>query len=168
MPSRPIAGVPENEFAVVMLKMLIKPQTGHSLGENRRQRGFADFERIAAQVVAVQFDQIEGVEEHAGVIAPVTDAVEGCHAVVIAGDRFAVDDAGPRAQPRQGLDNERETVGQIIAGAAVEPHAVAILARNDAEAVVLDLVHPGIAARRLRRFGGQAGRDEAARQGHGR
>jgi hypothetical protein len=33
---------------------------------------------------------------------------------------------------------------------------------------VLDLVHPRIAARRLRRFGGQAGRDEAARQGHGR
>jgi ABC transporter substrate binding protein len=31
---------------------------------------------------------------------------------------------------------------------------------------VLDLVQPGIAARRLRRFGGQAGRDEAAWQGH--
>ena len=28
-------------------------------------------------------------------------------------------------------------------------------------------MQPSIAARRLRRFGGQAGRDEAARQGHG-
>jgi hypothetical protein len=59
---------------------------------------------------------------------------------------------------------QREPIGQVIAGEAVEPHAVAVLARDDAEAVVLDLVQPRVAARRLRRFGGQAGRDEAERE----
>jgi hypothetical protein len=51
---------------------------------------------------------------------------------------------------------------------AAESHLCALLARDDAEAVVLDLVQPGIAARRLRRFGREAGRDEAARHRHGR
>jgi hypothetical protein len=36
-------------------------------------------------------------------------------------------DAGARAQPRQRLDDQREAVGQVVAGAAVEPHAVAVL-----------------------------------------
>jgi hypothetical protein len=32
---------------------------------------------------------------------------------------------------------------------------------------VFDLVHPGVAGWRLRRFDGQAGRDEAGRERHG-
>jgi hypothetical protein len=51
--------------------------------------------------------------------------------------------------------------------AAVQPDAVAPFAGDDAEAVVLDLVQPCVAARRLRRFSRQAWRDEAERQGHG-
>src|SRR5215475_13263810 len=39
--------------------------------------------------------------------------------------------------------------------------------RLGSDSVVLDLVHPGIALGRLESFGGKAGRDEAARQGHG-
>jgi hypothetical protein len=42
----------------------------------------------------------------------------------------------------------------------------AVLAGDDAEAVVLDLVQPRLATGRLRRFGGQAWRDEAEREGH--
>jgi hypothetical protein len=72
----------------------------------------------------------------------VTDEIERRNAVVIAGDSFAVDDAGARAQACQGLDNQREAMGEIIAGTAVEPHPLAVLAGNDAEAVVLDLMQP--------------------------
>ena len=71
------------------------------------------------------------------------------------------------AQPGQRLHDQREPVGQVVAGAAVEPDAVAVLAGDDAEAVVLDLVQPRVAGRRLRRLGGQARRDEAGREGHG-
>jgi hypothetical protein len=42
--------------------------------------------------------------------------------------------AGPSA-----LGNQREAASQVIAGAAVEPHALAILAGDNPEAIVLDL-----------------------------
>jgi hypothetical protein len=58
--------------------------------------------RIAPQIVAVQFDQVEGVEEYAVVSAVVSDQIERGNAVVIAGDRFAIYDAGARAQAAQG------------------------------------------------------------------
>src|SRR5215471_14790664 len=49
------------------------------------------------QVVAVQFDKVKGVEEYLVVSAVVTDEIERGNAVVIAGDSFAVDNAGARA-----------------------------------------------------------------------
>ena len=46
------------------------------------------------QVVAVQFDQIEGVQKDAFVMAAVADAIERSDAVVITGNRLPIDDAG--------------------------------------------------------------------------
>jgi glucose-6-phosphate dehydrogenase assembly protein OpcA len=54
----------------------------------------------------------------------------------------AVDDAGARAQAGQRFDDQREAAGEVIAGPAVEPHLRAVLAGNDAEAVVLNLMQP--------------------------
>ena len=59
-------------------------------------------------------------------------------------DSLAVDDAGARAQAAQRLDNQREAMGEVIAGTAIEPHLRAVLARNDAEAVVLDLMRQSL------------------------
>ena len=83
-------------------------------------------------------------------MAVVTDEIERGNAVVIAGDSFAVDNAGARAQASQRLDDQREAVGEVIAGPAVKPHLGALLAGNDAEAVMLDLVQPGGMAPRIR------------------
>jgi hypothetical protein len=44
----------------------------------------------------------------------------------------------------QRLDYERETLGQVVAGSAVEPHAIVVLAGDDAKAVMLDLVHQSV------------------------
>jgi len=66
----------------------------------------AKLDWIAPEVVAVQLDQIEGVEEYAFVSAVVTDEIERGNAAVIAGDSFAVDDAGARAQECERLDNQ--------------------------------------------------------------
>ena len=55
---------------------------------------------------------------------------------------LAVDDAGARAQACQRLDDQREATGEIVARTAIEPHLRAVLAGNDAEAVVLDFVQP--------------------------
>jgi len=72
----------------------------------------------------------------------VPDEIERGNAVVIARDGFAIDDARARAQAGERFDNQREAASHVIAGAAIEPHAVAILACDDAKSVVLDFVQP--------------------------
>src|SRR5258707_4363371 len=69
---------------------------------------------LAPQVIAVKLDQVEGVQEHARVVAAIADAVEARHAVVAAAHRLAVDDAGARAQAGKGLDDQREGIGQVV------------------------------------------------------
>jgi hypothetical protein len=59
-----LAGMGEDGGAVA-LDMLIEPDAGAGLGHDRGERGLADLKRIAPQVVAVQFDKVEGVEEYA-------------------------------------------------------------------------------------------------------
>src|ERR1700730_8607910 len=117
------------------------------------------------QVIAVEFDQVEGVEENAIIVVPVTDAVERRYPVRTARDRLSVDDAGPGAQLGDRLDDERESVGQVIAGPAIELHPFAVLAGDDPKTVVLDFVQPLLARRRLRSIDGEARRNAPSRQG---
>src|SRR5262249_26462825 len=86
-------------------------------------------------------------------------------AVVIAGDGLAIDDAGARAQACQRLDDQREAVSEVVARTAVEPHLRAVLAGDDAEAVMLDLMQPLAAGWQLVGFGWEARPDEPGRQG---
>jgi hypothetical protein len=53
-----------------------------------------------------------------------------------------IDDARARAQASQRFDDQRKAAGEVIAGAAVEPHALTILAGNDAEAVTAIATSP--------------------------
>jgi hypothetical protein len=78
--------------------MLVEPDTGAGLGQDRCERGLAD---LQWHVVAVQLDQVEGVQEHVPVMLAVADTLERCEPVVIARDGFPIDDAGARAaEPR--------------------------------------------------------------------
>ena len=43
-----------------------------------------------------RLDQLEGIQEHAGFLPAVADAVEVRHSAVITCDSLAIDDAGPR------------------------------------------------------------------------
>jgi hypothetical protein len=76
--------------------------------------------RITPQVLAVELDQVEGIEEHIGVMAPILNGIERRNAIITARHRLSIDDARPRVQLGQRLDNEREAVGQVIARPAVE------------------------------------------------
>jgi hypothetical protein len=78
--------------------MLVKAQAKTSFGQHTSKRGLAHFQRIAPEVIAVQFNEVEGVQKHAIVSAVVPNEIERGNAVVIAGDSFALDDAGARAQ----------------------------------------------------------------------
>src|SRR5262249_54114727 len=102
--------------------MLVEPDAGAGFGHDRCERGLADFQRITPQVVAIQLDQVESVEEGTVVVAVVANEIERGNAVVIAGDSFAIYDAGARAQMGQRIDDQREAAGEVIAGPAVEPH----------------------------------------------
>ena len=55
---------------------------------------------------------------------------------------------------------------EVIAGTAVEPHPLAVLAGDDAKAIVLDLVQPLAAGWQLIGFGWETRRDEPGREGY--
>src|SRR5215831_10577435 len=93
-------------------------------------------------------------------MAAVANEIERGNAVVVAGDSFAVDDAGALAQACQRLDDQREAASEVIARTAVEPHPLAVLAGNDTKAVVLDFVQPLAAGRQSCGFCRKARRDE--------
>jgi hypothetical protein len=104
-----LAGVAEHGLAVA-LDVVIEPNAMASSNQDGGQRRLADVERVAAVIVAVQLNQVEGIQEHAGVVSAVTDALEARHSALVAGDGLAIDDAGPRAQPSQSLHDQREAV----------------------------------------------------------
>src|SRR5215831_16316 len=54
-----LAGMGEDGRAVA-LHVLVEPDAGAGLGHARCERGLADLKRIAPQVVAVRFDEVEG------------------------------------------------------------------------------------------------------------
>ena len=80
-----LAGVGEDGRAVAF-QMLVEAQAKASFGQRTSKRGLAHFQGIAPQVVAVQFDQVEGVQERAVIMAAVANEIERGNAVVIAGD----------------------------------------------------------------------------------
>jgi hypothetical protein len=52
-------------------------------------------------------------------------------------------------------NDQREAAGEVIAGTAVEPHPRAVLAGNDAESILLNLMQPQAAGRQRVGFGGE-------------
>jgi hypothetical protein len=112
----------------VRLDVLIKPYTGHGAPEKPREhllpkqtpeRCLSHHERLTPQVIPVQLDQIEGIKENGFIVVPVTDALERRYPIVIASNRFPIDNAGACVQANHRFDNQREPFGQVITGAAV-------------------------------------------------
>src|SRR6266436_2108935 len=92
----------------VSFNMFAEPDAGAGLGQDRCERGLANQKRITPQVVAVQFNQVEGVQEDMVVMAVVANEVKRRHAVVTARDSFAINDAGARAQAGYRINNQQE------------------------------------------------------------
>src|SRR5262245_64009746 len=87
--------------------MLVEAQDKASFGQHTSKRGLAHFQRITPQVVPVQLNQVEGVEKGTVVVTVVANEIERRHAVVVAGNRLSIDDAGARAQADERLDDQR-------------------------------------------------------------
>jgi hypothetical protein len=147
-----------------MIEMLVEPQTRRGARDQAGQRGLAHDKRIAAKIIAVQLDQVEGPHEDVIAMPPIAHSLKARDAVIAAGDSFAIDDAGACAEAGERIDDQREAVGEIIARPAIEAHTLANFAGDDPEAVVLDLVQPRRAGRRLWCRHRQTRRDEAGGQ----
>ena len=95
----------------VLLDVFIQSQARRRTRENVAEQCFAGGERVAPQVVTVEFDKVEGVQENALIVALAADALEVRDSMIVTGDRLSVDDARAQGQLGQSLDNEREAVG---------------------------------------------------------
>ena len=84
-------------------------------------------------------------------------------AVRVADDGLAVDQAGPHWQLGNGGRGQREAISKVIALASVKGHASGIAFRQDAKAIVLDLVNPAGPGRRLLGRAGEASLNSRAK-----
>ena len=63
------------------------------------------------------------------------------------------------------INDQREAAGEVVAGPAIEPHPLTILAGDDSESIVLNLMQPQAAGRQRVGFGGEVRRNEAGWKG---
>jgi len=73
-------------------------QDARRFGHNGGQGRLAGHQRFATQIIAIQFDQIEGAQEHAVIVVAVSKAPEVWDAGFVASNRLAVDDDRARTQ----------------------------------------------------------------------
>ena len=107
-----------------------------------RERRLARLQRLAPQILAIQLQEVEGVEEDMLARRLEPQPFEHRQPVLIAGDRLAVDQARADLEPVNGLDDERIARCPIVPVPRQQPYTDGVSARHEAVAVVLDLVNP--------------------------
>jgi len=73
-----------------VLDVLIQENAVVGLAQQFNQFGFARFDRLPAQVMAVKLDEIERIQKYGSIIPAVTERVEIGKAILVAIDRFAI------------------------------------------------------------------------------
>ena len=151
--------MPEYALAIVR-EVLVQTQSRTAPTQQARERRLARLQRLGPQVLAVQFEEVEGVEEDmlAGRLAP--QPLEHREPIVIAGDRLAIDQAGTHLEPVNGLDDERIARSPVVPIAGQQADAGWVSARHQAIAVMLDLVNPVRPGRSAVGWGWEAGFDK--------
>ena len=139
------------------MKVLVERDAVVRQPQQPGEPALAVLDRLAPDVLAVHLEQVERTEDRAGVGPVAADEVEHGQAVVVADDGLAVDDARADGQRLDRLGDEREAVREVVPVAREKPDAAPAPVRQDPEAVVLDLVNPARARRRLAGRSRQAG-----------
>jgi hypothetical protein len=83
----------------IVREVLVQTQSRKAPAQQARERRLARFQRLASQVLAIQLEEVKGVEEDmlARRLAP--QPLEHRKPVLIAGDSLAIDQAGTQAFP---------------------------------------------------------------------
>jgi hypothetical protein len=74
---------------VGVLQVLVQAHTWSALAQDARQGGLAHFDRLPAQIGAVQLQEVEGVQEGVGLVPTMTEQLERSHALLVAAHDFA-------------------------------------------------------------------------------
>src|SRR5215469_613751 len=105
MPSSPILQAWAKTVGPSPSKCSLKRRPRPALASILRSVALRTSRGSRRHVVAIELDQVESVEEGTVVMAVVANEIERRHAVVVAGNSFAVDNAGARAQAGQRFDD---------------------------------------------------------------
>jgi hypothetical protein len=94
-------------------------------------------------------------------VAPGAEQLKDSESGLVADNGLAVDQAGTHRQRRDRRHDRGKALAEIVAVAGDQTHAGGVASRQDAEAVMLDLVQPVGTARRGFGWRRQAGFNQA-------
>jgi hypothetical protein len=98
------------------------------------------FDRMPAQIVALDLDQVECAEGRGVIVPAIPEKVEDWQPLLIDHDGLAVDHAGLHRQPRDGVHYERYGSVKVVTLPRYQPDPIAFFLGNDPKTVVLDLM----------------------------
>jgi hypothetical protein len=81
----------ENRQPAVVREVPVQAHAGAAATEDTDQSGLADLDGLAAQVRAVEFQQVEGIEEGVHFVAPAAENVELGEPALVAAHKLTVD-----------------------------------------------------------------------------
>ena len=87
----------EHSQPVRMLEVLVQAYAVAGLAEDADQRGLAHLDWLPAQIGAVEFEQVEGIEKGVSLVPPAAQRREDGQAPIVAADDFPINQAGREA-----------------------------------------------------------------------
>jgi hypothetical protein len=72
-----VARVQEDQWPVLLVEVLVVPQARSRTRQQTLKCRLSHHKGISSKIIAVKFDQIEGVQKYFSVMAAVSDAIEG-------------------------------------------------------------------------------------------
>ena len=137
----------------VAAKMLVERDAIVRKSEQSGQPALAVLDWLSPNVLAVHHEQIERAKHSAGVSAMSAYQIEHCQAIVVADDSFSVDHTRSNGQSLDRLSGHGKPITEVMAIAGHQSDTAASAMRQDAEAIVLDLVNPARTRRWLLKRG---------------
>jgi hypothetical protein len=106
---------------------------------------------LLAKVLAIEMEQIEGIEDYALGLPPHSEAqcLKVRNTVTVLDNGLTINNCGLAAEIGSGTDDGGETVSPIVSIPAKDTHLAAIKHHLRAITIVFDFVNPVLALRRL-------------------
>jgi hypothetical protein len=154
------AGVPEHGGAVYV-RVLVDLDPRRRASEEPRQARLALAQRLGAKILTIEFHEVKRLQDGLPHRAMAVQGVKDRHAVFTADHGLAIQGERLRPDLSRRTGDPRIAARPVVAAAGEQTHGLALPPHDQPVAVMLDLVHPIRAGRRLGSAGRDAGVDEA-------